>query len=237
MMRSARTTRLYLIRHGETDWNREQRLQGTRDVPLNTVGAAQARRLAHVLGPIPIACIVTSPLKRASATAVILARGRACSIATDARLREIDHGTWSGRTLPDLGSRFPSLVEGGLFVRSAFEFSGGEPLLAVYRRASTALADVIERHGGQSVAMVGHGVTLAAVVCAATGLDIERLHEKLPPNAGGAVLTFTGRHLVDARISEPLSICGAAARSGVAGALGADPTNADRHAGAWSEAW
>lgn len=236
-MPSARTTRLYLVRHGETDWNREQRLQGTRDVPLNSVGAAQARRLAHAFGPIPIACIVTSPLKRASATAVILARARACRVATDARLREIDHGAWSGRTLPDLGCRFPSLVQGGHLSRSAFEVSGGEPLLAVYRRASKALTDVIDGHGGQSVAMVGHGVTLAAVVCAATGLDIERLHEKLPPNAGGAVLTFTGRHLVDARISEPLSICGAAAGSGVAGTLVADQTNADRRARASSEAW
>jgi len=193
------TTRLYLVRHGETDWNREQRLQGTLDVPLNSLGVAQARRLADYFVRIPVGCIVSSPLARASATAAILAEACACPYTIDARLREIDHGSWSGRTLPDLGQCFPSLVKGEQLLPEAFEVSRGEPLLAVYRRASEALADLLDGYGGQSVVVVGHGVTLAAIWCAATGLEMARLHECRPPNAGGVVLTFSQRQLVDAR--------------------------------------
>lgn len=192
-------TYLYLVRHGETDWNREQRLQGTLDVPLNRAGVAQARRLADAFARLPIACIVSSPLARASATAAMLAGASACPLAPDARLREIDHGTWSGRTLPDIGRCFPSLVRDEQLLPEAVEIGGGEQMATVYRRVSDALADSIDAFRGQSVVMVAHGVTLAAMWCAATGLDIARLHESLPPNAGGVVLTFSRRQLVDAR--------------------------------------
>lgn len=193
-------THLYLVRHGETDWNREQRLQGTLDVPLNSAGLAQARRLVDHFVRIPVVCVVSSPLARASATAVIVAEACGCAHTTDARLREIDHGTWSGRTLADLGQCFPSLVKDEQLLPEALDVSRGESLFAVYRRASEALGDLLDACGGQSVVVVGHGVTLAAMWCAATGLEIARFHECQPPNAGGVVLTFSQRHLLDARV-------------------------------------
>jgi broad specificity phosphatase PhoE len=192
-------THLYLVRHGETDWNRAQRLQGALDVPLNSAGVAQARRLADYFVPLPIMRVVSSPLARASATAAILAQACACPHTTDARLREIDHGMWSGRTLPELGQRFPSLVRGEQLQPEAFVVSRGEPLLSVHRRASEALTDLLDAYDGQSVVVVGHGVTLAAMWCAATGLEIARVHQRQPPNAGGVVLTFFQRRFVDAR--------------------------------------
>lgn len=192
-------TRLYLVRHGETDWNRARRLQGTLDVPLNRVGVAQARRLANAFARLPIVCIVSSPLARASATAAILARASARPLKPDARLREIDHGTWSGRTLPDIGRRFPSLVNDDQLLPDAVRIGEGEQMTDLYRRGCGALTDSIDGFRGQSVVMVTHGVTLAAMWCAATGLDIGRLHQCLPANAGGGVLTFSGHHLVDAR--------------------------------------
>lgn len=192
-------TRLYLVRHGETAWNREQRLQGTLDVPLNRAGVAQARRLADAFARLPIACIVSSPLARASATAAILARAFACPLTSDARLREIDHGTWSGRTLADIGQRFPSLVNTDQLLPDAVRIAEGEQMTALYRRVCGALTDSIDEFRGQSVVMVTHGVTLAAMWCAATGLDLSRLHECLTANAGGVVLTFSRHQLVDAR--------------------------------------
>lgn len=192
-------TQLYLVRHGETEWNREHRLQGTLDVPLNGAGVAQAHGLAAAFARIPIACIISSPLARASATATILAEACGCPLTIDARLREIDHGTWSGCTLPDLGRRFPSLVRDKQLLPEAFEVSRGEPLSAVYSRASDVLADLLDAYGGHSVVVVGHGVTLAAMWCGAAGLDIARVQECQAPNAGGVVLTFSLRRLVDAR--------------------------------------
>jgi broad specificity phosphatase PhoE len=193
-------THVYLVRHGETDWNREQRLQGSFDVPLNNAGAAQARRLADHFLRIPVVGIVSSPLARAAATAAILADACACPHTTDPRLREIDHGTWSGRTLPDLGRCFPSLVKDERLLPEAFDVSRAEPLFAVYRRASEALADLLDAYDGQSVVVVGHGITLGAMWCAAAGLETAQLHDHQLPNAGGVVLTFSQRHLVDARV-------------------------------------
>ena len=72
-------THVYLVRHGETDWNCEQRLQGALDVPLNDAGTAQAHRLARRFVAIPIAVVISSPLMRASATAAILAAGFLCA--------------------------------------------------------------------------------------------------------------------------------------------------------------
>jgi broad specificity phosphatase PhoE len=199
-MPRAAETHLYLVRHGETDWNREHRLQGTLDVPLNSAGVAQARRLADYFARLPVVCVVSSPLARASATAAVLAEARACPRTTDARLREIDHGAWSGRTLSELGRCFPLLLKDDQLLPEAFDVSRGEPLLAVYRRASEGLTDLLDAYRGQSVVVVGHGVTLAAMWCAAMGLGMVRLQECQPPNAGGVVLTFSQRQLLDTRV-------------------------------------
>lgn len=114
-------------------------------------------------------------------------------------MREIDHGAWSGRTLSELVRCFPSLLKDERLLAEAFAVSRGEPLLAVYRRASEVLTDLVDGHRGQSLVVVGHGVTLAAMWCAATGLGLARLQDYQPPNAGGVVLTFVQRQLVDAR--------------------------------------
>ncbi len=191
-------THLYLVRHGETDWNREQRLQGTLDVPMNGAGVAQACRLADYFSHVPITHIVSSPLIRATATAAILAEACACPLEIDARLREVDHGIWSGRTLPDIGQEFPSLVRDERLLPEAFAIGRGEQLPDVSRRACEALADLLDAHTGQSVVVVGHGITLAAMWCAATGRDIAQFNECLPPNAGGVVLTFAAREFINA---------------------------------------
>jgi broad specificity phosphatase PhoE len=190
-------TRLYLVRHGETGWNRERRLQGTLDIPLNDVGIVQAHQLAGRFAALPIAGIACSPLARASATGRILANACACPLSIDARLREVDHGSWSGLTLPDIGRRFPALVEHEQLRPEAFDISGGERLDDASRRVGDVLADLLSRHAGQSVLVVGHGITLALMACAARGVEVARFPEHLPPNAGGVMLMFSHQALVE----------------------------------------
>jgi broad specificity phosphatase PhoE len=192
-------TRVYLVRHGETDFNRQQRLQGALDVPLNEAGIAQAGRLADRLAALPIASIISSPLVRASATAAILVGACRCPLHVDPRLREVDHGSWSGLTLPDIGQRFPALVRNEQLTPAAFDVSGGERLWEVQDRVAEALADLLARHEGEGVVVVGHGIALALMCCSATGADITRFPEHLPPNAGVVVLTFLGGQLVEAQ--------------------------------------
>lgn len=192
-------TVLYLVRHGETDWNREQRLQGTRDVPLNKTGVAQAQQLADYFAALPIAAVITSPLVRASETAAILADACACPLQVDARLSEIDHGSWSGQTLPDIRRTFPALIEHEQLRPEVFDVSGGELLSGIYQRASAVLADLLSQHEGESVLVVGHGITLALMSCAASGVDRARFPEHMPPNAGGVALTFSHHTLVNSQ--------------------------------------
>ena len=195
-MARSRTTRLYLIRHGETDWNRAQRLQGAIDVPLNEAGTVQAHQLAARFTMLPLACVVSSPLARAWATAVTIARVAACPLRADARLREVEHGSWSGLTLSEIGRRFPSLVGGDRLLPEAFALGGGERLDDVHRRVSAVLADLVAECDGLSVAVVGHGVALALMICAATGLDAMRFNEHPLPNASITCLTFRRSRLV-----------------------------------------
>jgi probable phosphoglycerate mutase len=191
---------MYLVRHGETDWNRERRLQGTLDIPLNDVGIAQAHRLADHFAALPIAWLACSPLARASATGTILASACRCPLSIDARLREVDHGSWSGLTLPDIGRRFPALVEHEQLRPEAFDVSGGECLGDVSRRVAEVLAELLARHTGQSVLVVGHGITLALMACAAHGVDLTRFPAHMPPNAGGVLLMFSRQQLVESQM-------------------------------------
>ena len=197
-MAGGHDTCLYLVRHGETDWNRERRLQGVIDVPLNEAGTTQAYRRADYFSTLPIAGVVSSPLKRALATATILNEACGCPLQVEPRLREVDHGSWSGLTLPVIARRFPELVYDDRMRPEAFGVSGGEELHDVYRRVSAVLADLLSTGEARSTVVVSHGVTLALMWCAATGVDIALFNDYVPSNAGGVCLTFSSRQLVGA---------------------------------------
>jgi probable phosphoglycerate mutase len=198
-MTRSQATHVYLVRHGETDWNREQRLQGVLDVPLNEAGAAQAHRLADQFASLPIACIISSPLVRASVTAAILADACGCPLRIDPRLREVDHGSWTGLTVPEIGQRFPTLVSNAQLTPAAYDVSDGERLSDVQGRVVEVLADLLARYEGEAVLVVGHGIALALMCCNARGVDVLRFAEHLPANAGVVALTFAEAQLVEAR--------------------------------------
>src|SRR5260370_1282114 len=91
---------IYVVRHGETDWNRAGGLQGTIDTPLNWIGVAQARHLADRFSRRPVSSVVTSPLARARSTALAIARASHSAFVVDPLLAEIDHGSRAGPPLP-----------------------------------------------------------------------------------------------------------------------------------------
>ena len=94
--------RLYLVRHGETDWNLVRRIQGNADIPLNEKGRAVARATAEAMKEMPIDVIFSSPLIRARETAEILAAGRGMEVQVDSRLREIAFGEFEGITWKEI---------------------------------------------------------------------------------------------------------------------------------------
>src|SRR5690348_5687009 len=112
-------THLYLIRHGRTAWNNQDRLQGWADEPLDAVGQAQAAALAAWLRPVAIDAIYSSPLRRARETAEIVAQPHGLAVQLDDRLRERHVGDWTGLTLDEARTQTPALFNGDWRVAGA----------------------------------------------------------------------------------------------------------------------
>lgn len=153
-------TILYLVRHGETEWNRNGRWQGHADIPLTEDGRQQARALAArlLVENIRVDRVYTSDLSRASETAAIVADviGREAVALPD--LREIDIGGWSGLTRAEIVDRFPGAFQ------TVFHAPDGETHAAFVRRIVDAVLGLIERHPGEHIMLVTHGGSVRSLL-------------------------------------------------------------------------
>src|SRR5260370_10853905 len=149
---------IYVVRHGETDWNRAGGVQGTIDAPLNWIGVAQARHLADRFSRRPVSSVVTSPLARARSTALAIARASHSAFVVDPLLAEIDHGSWAGLTIPTIARMCPGAVIDGQLQPEALDISGGETRAAAYHRASSVLRRLVAAAPAARVVVVSHGV-------------------------------------------------------------------------------
>jgi probable phosphoglycerate mutase len=161
-------TTLVLIRHGETDWNRENRFQGHADPPLNDPGRAQARALAGELGVERFAALYTSPLRRAAETAAILASELGVEPVRDAALEEVDVGSWSGLTRDEVEERFP----GGYarWLEHGHGWDDGETYEELGGRVVAGLLSIGARHPDVAVLAVTHGGPIRSALAAAEGV-------------------------------------------------------------------
>ena len=172
-------TTLCLVRHGETAWNVEGRLQGHLDIPLNAQGEDQARRLARELAGEAFDLIVSSPLQRALATAQAVAQGR--SIRLDPRLRERQFGALQGLTRAEIAARHPEI--GARLAARRPDFlppGGGESVPEFAARVAAALDDL--RDAGR-VLVVAHGGVLDVVWRIASGQPFDSPRTHALPNA------------------------------------------------------
>lgn len=155
--------KLYIIRHGETDWNKTFRLQGQSDIPLNEYGRELARITSDALKDITFDVIYSSPLSRALETAQIMRRDRLVDIVTDDRLVEISFGVDEGRNKDELGEHFSNFF----FAPDQFIPSeGGETYEAVCARAADFFRERIEplRESKKTVLIVAHGTMNKALM-------------------------------------------------------------------------
>lgn len=153
--------RVVLLRHGVTDWNDDGRFQGQTDVPLNDTGRAQAAAAAEVLSGFGVSRIFASDLGRAAETARIVAARCALPVVTDPRLQEVNVGSWTGRSIEEIGAAvpdfWPALREGRDFRRSP----EGETATEAGQRVALALLDHAEAAAdGEVLLAVGHGLSL-----------------------------------------------------------------------------
>jgi len=158
MARSPMATHVYLIRHGQTDWNRDGLCMGQTDVPLNPLGHEQAQRAAERLRDAAISTIVSSDLTRTRETARPLAEIHGLEIALDASLRELDYGNWQGVHQDELPQRYPQAFRDDPRLDPLnFHPDGGERVRDLYDRVTTAFEGLIHRNLEETIAIVAHG--------------------------------------------------------------------------------
>ncbi len=165
-------TRIIAIRHGETAWNVDTRIQGHLDIPLNDTGLWQAARVGEALADETVAAIYTSDLQRAHATAQAVARTTGAPLATDEGLRERSFGQFQGRTFAEIEAELPEQARRWRQRDPDYAPEGGESLTTLRTRIAGTVARLAARHTGEQVVLVAHGGVLDALYRLATGQDI-----------------------------------------------------------------
>lgn len=166
-------TRIVAIRHGETAWNVESRIQGQLDIPLNDTGRRQAQQLAGALADEPIAAIYSSDLQRAQATAQALAQTTGAPLTLEPGLRERSFGDFQGRSFAQIAAEQPEAALRWRRRDPDYAPGGGESLHALRERIARTLAALARRHLGEQMVLVAHGGVLDTLYRLATHQDLQ----------------------------------------------------------------
>ena len=167
--------RLLAIRHGETDFARERRFAGSRDVPLTPRGRQQCEAVARALAGVPVSAVYASPLGRARASAELVAAPHQLAVRVAPAFREMAFGDWEGLTRAEVAVRHPGELETWAVAPHQAQPPGGEPLGAVAARVGEGLAALRETHAGETAVLVSHAIVTRLIVLAALGLGPDRL--------------------------------------------------------------
>ena len=177
------TTRFCIIRHGETDWNVQRRIQGQVDVPLNAEGREQAVRAARGLAGHRFAAVYSSDLTRTLDTATALAATLGLTVRSEPGLRERHYGLLQGKTADEMARQIPELHVRYVMRDLDHDFGGGECLRRFARRIDGTLDRLARRHVGQSVLLVTHGGALDVIYRGLVGRSLLGARDFPVPNA------------------------------------------------------
>ncbi|MCP5287208.1 MAG: histidine phosphatase family protein [Burkholderiaceae bacterium] len=166
-------TRVLLVRHGETDWNTQTRLQGHTDIPLNARGREQARRVGQALAGIRLDAVYSSDLQRAFDTARAMADATGAPLHAEPALRERQFGCFEGLTYAEVEARWPEPARRWRLRDPAFGPDGGETLAAFHARCLAVAERLVARHAGGHIALVAHGGVLDSLYRAATRVALD----------------------------------------------------------------
>ncbi len=179
---------LILIRHGETIWNKEKRVQGTSDIELSTVGIEQARLLALSLKDHPIRAIHTSPLKRALQTAEIINEFHRKELHVDQDLMEMDYGDFEGVSFKNLIACEKDFVDKWLTNPASVKMPNGESLTQLQERAWRSLKRIVNKNDNALV--VTHNFSIATIICRIKNISLTEFLSACPGNASKTIVSF-----------------------------------------------
>jgi probable phosphoglycerate mutase len=187
--------RLLLVRHGETDWNRQKKFQGQIDVPLNDNGRAQSRQAAEFLRSVPIQYAVTSPMLRPKETAeIILQYHPEVKLELEDRLREISHGLWEGKLEAEIDREYPGMLNQWQASPETVQMPEGENLQQVWERAIAAWNEIIhtakQRPEPGITMVVAHDAINKAILCYVMGLGPEHFWNFKQGNGAVSVIDY-----------------------------------------------
>lgn len=194
-MPEQRQRKLHLVRHAESLWNGERRVQGTcLDVPLSPLGRSQAALLGRRLSALPVAAVYSSDARRAVETAR-LALGDGREIVVDPALRELSLGEWEGRLIADIRRETPERIEAWYRRPSSVGLEGADDLDAFRERAVATVGRILAAHGVSDVAVVSHGGFICSYLTWALGMSVDDIWSFSLPNASitTVVLDFKPR--------------------------------------------
>lgn len=197
-------TRIFLVRHGETDWNRDRRFQGRSDLPLNREGRSQARALASALKEEPFTAIYTSPLLRAYETACLIgAFHPSAPIFKEAGFMEMDLGEFDGMEARRWAEQYPELRKAWQENPASVTMPGGESLEEVQARALEALGHILGLyHHATSLLICSHNFVNLTILCHALEIPLNRFRELRQETAAFSILSKQGNRFYAEVVNE-----------------------------------
>ena len=179
---------LILIRHGETIWNKEGRVQGLSDIELSDVGLNQARKLALSIQDLNIKAIYSSPVKRAYQTAQIINEIHNAPIFLEPGLVEMDQGDFEGLTFQELKTCEKDFLQRWMKDPAAVTMPNGESLAGLQKRAWSVVANIIDKT--EDALIVSHNFTIAAILCRIQNISLSQFRKVCVGTASKTVVSF-----------------------------------------------
>lgn len=168
-------TRIYFVRHGETDWNVARRYQGQTDIPLNDKGMMQAEKVALRLAGEKIAAIYASDLQRAFYTAEQIARKHDLIVTPMKEFREISFGEWEGSSFSSLDTGAREQIDKIFTDPAHIEVPGGENFFQVQERAIRGVKALVDKYPDETIVVVSHGAAIRTILCHALGMPLDHV--------------------------------------------------------------
>lgn len=179
---------LYIIRHGETEWNKAKRMQGRLDSDLTEKGRRDAKLLGERIKDIEFKRMISSPSKRTLHTAQLVRGTRQIPVETDERLMEIDLGDWQGRVESEIRDLYQAAFDAYWNRPESYESAGGESFYDVANRVASFLEDLEKTSSEGSVLIITHAVAVKALYMLCRNAAVERIWD--PPFIHGTSLTI-----------------------------------------------
>ena len=163
--------RIIFIRHGQTEWNRDERFRGRVDIALDEAGLRQAEAAAQRIARWEVAAMYSSPLKRAMTTAEIIANRLGLPVEPLDGINDMDFGLWQGLSIGEVKEKYPELFDLWRYSPQSLQIPQGESLEDVRNRVAATIDDLAARHENDTVALVTHRVVCKVLICHLLGMD------------------------------------------------------------------